>query len=183
MEDDDAWKNTCPCGTNRHEPDNDTDLDFNGVWLGCDTCDRWVHGNCAGIHSQNQADKLNFFQCSICKPHDKKKRPPGRAPTGKVWDSATGIYVVDATVPQPSPKFQRTSPSTYAPNPTTASSDKQSVGIYGSGRSSRAFPNVQSFDDPPPPSTRAFDAQYWYNKMKADSDNRVNVAPNAGVVV
>lgn len=77
-----------PCGTNRHEPDNNADLDFNGVWLGYDTCDRWVHGNCAGINSQKQADKLEYFQCSTCKPEDKagKKRPPGRAPAGKKWD-------------------------------------------------------------------------------------------------
>ena len=41
-------------------------------------------------------------------------------------------------------------------------------GVYGCGRSSRAFPNVIHFEEEPVQDTQAFDAQYWYNKIKAE---------------
>ena len=34
--DDGAWKKTCPCGTNRHEPNNDT------VWIAKATPREWI---------------------------------------------------------------------------------------------------------------------------------------------
>ena len=55
----------CPCGTNRHEPNNNTNLSFNGAWVCCDECDRWVHGDCAG-YTIKQAEKLDFYVCEIC---------------------------------------------------------------------------------------------------------------------
>ena len=37
----------CFCGTDRHLPT--TPLPFEGAWVQCDSCERWCHGECAGM--------------------------------------------------------------------------------------------------------------------------------------
>ena len=39
------------------------DSDEPELWVGCDTCDTWYHGDCVNINSENEPEK---FYCSAC---------------------------------------------------------------------------------------------------------------------
>ena len=41
---------SCFCGTDRHLPSGT--LGFEGAWVQCDDCERWCHGECAGLSLQ-----------------------------------------------------------------------------------------------------------------------------------
>ena len=71
----------CFCGIDRHLPSNN--LPFNGVWIGCDSCPRWCHGECAGLDlgfgrglTKVEADKIDF-ECRVC-----NTVPPAPDPSG-----------------------------------------------------------------------------------------------------
>ena len=53
----------CFCDTGRHLLTSS--LPFEGVWLCCDVCDRWCHGECVGLNQQ-QADALDEWVCPPC---------------------------------------------------------------------------------------------------------------------
>ena len=53
----------CFCATDRHL--STTYLSFEGVWVCCDLCDRWCHGECAGF-TKAQADALENYVCPPC---------------------------------------------------------------------------------------------------------------------
>ena len=53
----------CFCNTERHLPTNT--LSFEGVWLQCDVCDRWCHGECAGM-SKEEAEAAESYVCVPC---------------------------------------------------------------------------------------------------------------------
>ena len=56
---------SCFCGTDRHLPTNT--LPFEGGWVQCDRCDRWCHGECAGLTLQ-EAEKVEavHMPCVHC---------------------------------------------------------------------------------------------------------------------
>ena len=61
----------CFCGIDRHLPTND--LPFNGVWVECNSCPRWSHGECAGLDlgfgrgmTKVEADAIDY-ECRVCK--------------------------------------------------------------------------------------------------------------------
>ena len=81
-EDDD--EDYCFCGTRRHLKSS-----FRGVWVQCDECELWCHGECARLRSFVQAERVESYVCPICKGADpasllktgaplKPKRPRGR---------------------------------------------------------------------------------------------------------
>ena len=39
---------------------------FDGVYIGCDTCGRWVHSCCAGIASEAEAEGVASYTCLQC---------------------------------------------------------------------------------------------------------------------
>ena len=53
----------CFCGTQRHRYDNN--LPFDGVWVQCEGCLRWCHGECVGMTAQ-QAKYADSYTCKIC---------------------------------------------------------------------------------------------------------------------
>jgi len=57
----------CFCGTDRHLPTNN--LPFEGVWISCDACGRWCHGECAGVDKQ-QAEEAEEYLCPLCAAAD-----------------------------------------------------------------------------------------------------------------
>lgn len=203
--DDMSWQLECHCGTLRHKPDNDTHLSFNGAWVCCDKCEKWNHGDCAGL-SQAQAEDINTYICKMCSPsgeaeHDlppdkRYKRPSGRAPSGMKWNDVTGEWdeIDESYAPPPSKKAKKESDdvevipaakprSALASSSSSARSSLASsstgTSIYGSGKSTRNFPNLK--DDTPPSSSSctpsSFDANYWYRRMKKQLEqNRVRFA-------
>ena len=54
---------SCFCDTDRHLPTND--IPFDGVWVCCDLCHRWCHGECIGLNKK-QADALKEYTCPVC---------------------------------------------------------------------------------------------------------------------
>ena len=67
-EEEEAWVG-CFCGTERHLATNT--LSFEGVWVQCDTCDRWVHGECAGVDKET-AEQLESYRCPACGGDDEE---------------------------------------------------------------------------------------------------------------
>ena len=55
----------CFCGTDRHELDNA--YSFEGAWVQCDECERWCHGECAGL-SLEEAEAIESYVCPVCRP-------------------------------------------------------------------------------------------------------------------
>jgi len=53
----------CFCGTQRHRYDNN--LSFDGVWVQCEGCLRWCHGECVGMTAQ-QAKYADSYTCTVC---------------------------------------------------------------------------------------------------------------------
>ena len=71
LEEEDDWLQYkgCICGTNRHAPAyvrRNTDLGFSGIWVCCDICDTWMHGECVGFFTSEDAEAANFV-CPRCK--------------------------------------------------------------------------------------------------------------------
>ena len=62
--DDDDEEDYCFCGTARHRRSNT--LPFEGVWVGCDRCGRWCHGECAGVTDMQAAAALQDYTCLPC---------------------------------------------------------------------------------------------------------------------
>ena len=56
----------CFCGTDRHELDNA--YSFEGAWVQCDECERWCHGECAGL-SLEEAEAIESYVCPVCRPN------------------------------------------------------------------------------------------------------------------
>ena len=54
---------SCFCGTDRHRSTNS--LSFEGEWVQCDGCDRWCHGECAGL-SREVAEEIEAYTCPLC---------------------------------------------------------------------------------------------------------------------
>lgn len=225
MEED--WKNTCPCRTNRHEPNNNTKLSFNGAWIGCDGegCERWMHGDCAGLTSEQVDNFQGEFFCTICVPRVVTfPRPVGRAKRGFEWDKKNGEWVRDPNYSTPAEKKQKKLASRSEEPATTGTSDSSSTRtesssasgslkkrktvtsasgsdkpvtsetfvpnvdkeeiIDGSGRSSRAKPNILHAVMPISKSdSTAFSANQWHAKMMKEfnasqaSIRRIDFAP------
>ena len=68
------WTDQCFCETDRHVRASKCGLPFNGLWVQCTQCRSWIHGDCANIHSSEQAGKIAKYICSRCKPSKKRQR-------------------------------------------------------------------------------------------------------------
>ena len=86
-EDDD--ETYCFCGTRRHLKST-----FRGVWVQCDECQLWCHGECAKLRSMAQAERAEHYVCPLCKGADpasllktgaplRPKRPRARTSSGR----------------------------------------------------------------------------------------------------
>ena len=53
----------CFCDTDRHLLTND--ISFEGVWIQCDDCSRWCHGECAGFDKVT-AEEVETYSCPVC---------------------------------------------------------------------------------------------------------------------
>ena len=42
-------------------------LSFEGVWVQCDGCKRWCHGECAGL-DKAAAEVMETYTCVVCSP-------------------------------------------------------------------------------------------------------------------
>ncbi|EOD25865.1 hypothetical protein EMIHUDRAFT_206065 [Emiliania huxleyi CCMP1516] len=56
----------CFCGTDRHLPTNN--LPFEGVWISCDACGRWCHGECAGVDKQQAEEAEEYTEAGSMPP-------------------------------------------------------------------------------------------------------------------
>ena len=65
----------CFCGTDRHLPT--TPLPFEGAWVQCDGCERWCHGECAGL-SLEEAEEVEAYTCPVCAERALAKVRPSR---------------------------------------------------------------------------------------------------------
>lgn len=92
----------CFCGTDRHLPTSK--LPFAGVWVQCELCERWCHGECAGM-TQEEADAADYFHCALCSdnepaaaPPRQRAAPPPPPPAPKAPPPNGGVYLdnVDA---------------------------------------------------------------------------------------
>jgi len=61
----------CFCDSERHLLSNS--LSFSGVWVQCDECTRWCHGECAGLDKE-QAEAADTYICEVCSARDTGKR-------------------------------------------------------------------------------------------------------------
>jgi hypothetical protein len=71
----------CFCDNPHAEPSN-TD----GIWVQCDSCERWCHGECAGVNSAAEAEVLEAFSCHPCSSREQvrlctPRRSSGRTPS------------------------------------------------------------------------------------------------------
>ena len=57
-------RSECFCGTGRHL--ETSLLPFEGIWIQCDKCDTWCHGECVGVFSLSEADTLSIYTCPRC---------------------------------------------------------------------------------------------------------------------
>ena len=62
-EEEEVVEEACFCGTQRHRYDNN--LSFDGVWVQCEGCLRWCHGECVGMTAQ-QAKYADSYTCTVC---------------------------------------------------------------------------------------------------------------------
>ena len=77
----------CFCGQTHDElPDG------SGVWVQCDECSRWCHGECAGVVSAAAAEALDSFSCPVC-----------LAQAGTVWPSKKAAEAAEARGERPQP--------------------------------------------------------------------------------
>ena len=91
----------CFCGTDRHLPTSK--LPFAGVWVQCELCERWCHGECAGM-TQEEADAADYFHCALCSDNEPAAAPPRQRaappppPAPKAPPPNGGVYLdnVDA---------------------------------------------------------------------------------------
>ena len=56
-----------------------TPADFDGNFVGCDGCGRWVHAVCAGFNSAEEAEAATSYLCLLCacKEGERAPRPTG----------------------------------------------------------------------------------------------------------
>lgn len=91
----------CFCDTDRHLPTND--IPFDGVWISCDVCTRWCHGECAGL-SKQQAEETEEYTCVLCNAAAAKATAKAaakasaaaRASSGRSPTPAIDVGVADA---------------------------------------------------------------------------------------
>lgn len=69
---DNLWGD-CFCGIGRYpaRPDKRT-RGATSVWVACDSCGRWCHGECAGL-SAAEAEALDAYMCPPCVDKDKAR--------------------------------------------------------------------------------------------------------------
>ena len=96
-DDDEDDEEYCFCGTARHSRSNM--LPFEGVWVGCDRCGRWCHGECAGVADMRTAAALQSYTCLPClTPKDPIEAfDRNRGPNG-CWCAASVRAVEPATL-------------------------------------------------------------------------------------
>ena len=169
----------------------------------CDKCSRWMHGDCAGITTQDEADNLETFLCYACQgiPIDLQdqmkpvplKRPAGRLKRGMIWDPYQGVIPDPSFVDDPKPAKKCKPPSSSRlPVKEEESSDdddkyvhptKTPKLIHECGRSSRACPNLIPESPKPQAQSLALDAQYWYHRMRKKVDVSLSVGEGGVVAV
>ncbi len=49
--------------------------DFDGSWVGCDSCGRWVHACCAGFSNAAEAEAASGYRCLVCACREGERRP------------------------------------------------------------------------------------------------------------
>ena len=59
----------CFCDTDRHLPTNG--ISFEGVWIQCDDCNRWCHGECAGFDKVT-VEEVETYSCPVCARNARK---------------------------------------------------------------------------------------------------------------
>lgn len=53
----------CFCQTEHNHPEKE---EQEGLWVQCDTCSRWCHGECVGVSTKEQALALDPYVCPCC---------------------------------------------------------------------------------------------------------------------
>ena len=85
----------CFCTTDRHLMTNDTP--FEGMWIQCEACTRWCHGECTGLPPQ-QLGACELYLCPSCAPsadpHGATLRTADEAQTDCDAAPATGLAIV-----------------------------------------------------------------------------------------
>ena len=64
-DEEDDGEEYCFCKTFRHLESN-----FRGVWVQCDECQVWCHGECAGLRSIAAAESVDHYVCPLCRGGD-----------------------------------------------------------------------------------------------------------------
>ena len=49
--------------------------DFDGSWVSCDVCGRWVHACCAGFGSAAEAEAAREYRCLVCACREGERQP------------------------------------------------------------------------------------------------------------
>ena len=76
----------CFCGTDRHLPT--TPLPFEGAWVQCDGCERWCHGECAGL-SLEEAEEVEAYRCPVCAGRPvRRAAEPRKSPLAEAQERA-----------------------------------------------------------------------------------------------
>ena len=52
-----------------------TPADFDGQWVGCDGCGRWVHASCAGFATAVEVEETTSYLCLLCASKAGERRP------------------------------------------------------------------------------------------------------------
>ena len=87
----------CFCGTPRHLASNGTS--FEGVWIQCDDCSRWCHGECAGFDKVT-AEAAETYSCPGC------TTKPRQAPLSARQRPTHGCELVPSAQAGPASKAQ-----------------------------------------------------------------------------
>ena len=87
----------CFCDTDRHLLTND--ISFEGVWIQCDDCSRWCHGECAGFDKVT-AEAAETYSCPGC------TAKPRQAPLSARQRPTHGCELVPSAQVGPASKAQ-----------------------------------------------------------------------------